>query len=217
MNRFIIWFSALVIFAVVAAFAVELGGGGSGTPGTTALLLDAVKATDWVKGPADAKVTLVEYSDLQCPACGVYYPFVKKLNEEFGDRIQFVYRHFPLQHIHPYSELAAKAAEASGRQGKFWEMHDILFENQAKWSSSENAGILFADYAAELGLDVIKFTNDMDSSDVSQKIAADYQSGIRAEVNATPTFFVNGVKVLNPQGYEGLKQILDQALAESGS
>lgn len=215
MNRFVIWFSALVIFAVVLAFAIELGGGGSGKPGAVAMLTDAVTSADWVKGSPDAKVTLVEYSDLQCPACGAYFPFVKKLATEFGDNVRFVYRHFPLLQIHPYAQLAASAAEAAGLQGKFWEMHDVLFENQAQWSSSKNAQTLFVEYAATIGLDVSKFTADMDSSVVKEKIAADYQSGIRAEVNATPTFFLNGVKVLNPQGYEGLKQLILQAISES--
>lgn len=175
--------------------------------------VDAVSDADWVKGNKESKVVLIEYSDLQCPACKVYHPVVKQLTEEFGDRILFVYRHFPLRNIHPNSDMAAQAAEALGKQNKFWEMADKLFENQEKWSSEKNPRDLFLEYARSLGLDVEKFKNDLDSSQVKDKIEKDYQSAVKARVNATPTFFLNGTKLDNPRTYEEFKGILEKVVS----
>src|SRR3989338_2093696 len=105
---------------------------------------------DWVKGNKEAKVTLIEYSDFQCPACGAYYPVVKQLNEEVGDKIVIAYRNFPLRQVHQNAQIAAQAAEAAGKQGKFWEIHDMLFENQKEWSSYVNAKEIFIKYAQSL-------------------------------------------------------------------
>lgn len=176
-------------------------------------IVDAVSDADWVKGNKESKSSLIEYSDLECPACKVYHPVVKQLNEEFGDRILFVYRHFPLRNIHPNSDMAAQAAEAAGKQNKFWEMADKLFENQEKWSSEKNPRDLFLEYARSLGLDVEKFARDLDSSQVKDKIEKDYQSAVKAGVNATPTFFLNGTKLDNPRTYEEFKGILEKAVS----
>lgn len=151
----------------------------------------AIEAADQVKGNKDAKVILVEYSDFQCPACASFYPIVKKMSQEFSEKIAFVYRHFPLTQ-HKNAKPAAYAAEAAGKQGKFWEMHDIIFENQNNWSQEKNAKDLFIKYAQDLGLDIEKFKSDFDSKEISDKIENDYKGGLALKVNGTPSFFLNG-------------------------
>lgn len=183
--------------------------------GQTTPSVNVVSTSDWIKGNKEAKVTLIEYSDFQCPACGVYYPVVKQLNQKLGDKTQFVYRHFPLRQIHANAEVAAYVAEAAGIQNKFWEMHDMLFENQNKWSGEKNAKDIFIEYARSLNLDIEKFKNDLDSKEVKAKVENDYQDGVRFGVNATPTFFLNGTKLQNPRSYEEFKALLEEAISKA--
>lgn len=207
-------FSVFVVILIV----IKLAGSkppADKTSGQSTSSVNIISSSDRVLGNKDAKVTLVEYSDFQCPACGAYYPIVKQLNLEFAGRIQFVYRHFPLTQIHANANLAALSAEAAGKQNKFWEMHDIIFENQSKWSGEKNAKDLFVEYAQKLNLDVEKFKNDLDSDEVQEKVANDYQSGIRLGVNATPTFFLNGTKLQNPASYEAFKKLLEEAISQA--
>ena len=174
-------------------------------------LASAVIESDWIKGNKESKVIITEYSDFQCPACASYYGLVKQLHKDFGDRIAFVYRHFPLRQIHANAEIAALSAEAAGKQGKFWEMHDMIFENQKKWEGDKNAKEIFIGYAEELGLNAEQFKQDLDSKEVKEKVEADYQSGVKAGVNHTPTFFVNGGEIQNPRSYEEFKNIINEA------
>lgn len=210
----------IIAFGVLLTIFVIIKLAGSKPPadktsGQSTSSVNIISSSDRVLGNKDAKVTLVEYSDFQCPACGAYYPIVKQLNLEFAGRIQFVYRHFPLTQIHANANLAALSAEAAGKQNKFWEMHDIIFENQSKWSGEKNAKDLFVEYAQKLNLDVEKFKNDLDSDEVQEKVANDYQSGIRLGVNATPTFFLNGTKLQNPASYEAFKKLLEEAISKA--
>jgi protein-disulfide isomerase len=166
--------------------------------------------TDWVKGAplAESKVVLTEYSDFQCPACKAYYPFLKKLGEEFKN-LSIVYRNFPLsQHANAWP--AAQAAQAAGKQGKFWEMHDMLFDNQDNWARSTSPEGIFTDYSQTLGLDIEKFKTDFNSSETKNKIQTDYQGGA-SEVDGTPTFFLNDKKIKSPQNYDELRDIIQQA------
>ncbi len=167
-------------------------------------------ATDWVKGAPlnEAKVVLTEYADFQCPACAAYYPFVKQLGQEFKN-LSIVFRHFPLSQ-HANAREAAQAAEAAGKQGKFWEMHNLLFDNQDIWSQSSFAAETFNTYAQTLGLDMEKFKADFNSSETKTKIEADYQSGV-SEIDGTPTFFLNDKKIQNPQNYDEFRNIILQA------
>jgi len=167
---------------------------------------------DWKSGNPEAKIVLVEYSDFQCPACAVYFSVVDQLLKDYSDDILFVYRHFPLRTIHPHAEIAAYAAEAAGRQGKFWEMYEKLFRSQALWSLEKNAKQTFLGYANELGLAETKFLEDLESNTVKEKVIKDYQFGLRIQINATPTFFLNGKKLQNPAGYEAFKKIIDSEL-----
>ncbi|OGZ32769.1 MAG: hypothetical protein A3H02_02030 [Candidatus Niyogibacteria bacterium RIFCSPLOWO2_12_FULL_41_13] len=168
---------------------------------------------DWIKGKKEAKNTLIEYSDFQCPACGLYYPLLKQLSREFGENMMFVYRHFPLQQ-HKNAKPAAYASEAAGKQDKFWEMHDLIFENQDEWSakSDDKAKEIFIKYAGSLNLNIEKFKNDLNLEEINKKVESDFQSGLKLKVNATPTFFLNGEKLQNPRSYDELKNIIQQTI-----
>jgi protein-disulfide isomerase len=154
-----------------------------------AQLTPPVSADDHVAGPADAPVTLVEYGDYQCPYCGMAHPIVKRAQRELGNQLRFVFRHFPLAEIHPHARLAAQAAEAAGAQGKFWEMHDMLFEHQDALEVEDLAG-----YAESLGLDTIKFARDLEAGTFAKRVRDDFRSGVKSGVNGTPTFFMNGAR-----------------------
>lgn len=176
--------------------------------------IDHVTAEDWASGPSDARVTVIEYSDFQCPACSAYEPMVKRLREEFTTEMRFVYRHFPLPQ-HQNAEAAALAAEAAGKQGKFWEMHDKLFAEQSAWAEDSSAAAKFQDYAAALGLDQARFTADVASSQLRDRVEASASSGTRAGVDSTPTFFLNGQKLENPRTYDEFRDIINRALGQT--
>lgn len=162
-----------------------------------------VNDKDWIRGKKDAPVVIVEYGDFQCPACGAYYPVLKQLEADYGEKLAVVWREFPLTTIHANAWNAAEAAEAAGKQGKFWEMHDQLFENQKEWTESGK----FEDYAKKINLDIDKWKQDMKS--VEEKIRADQNSGIDLGVTGTPTFLVNGVKIDLPGSLENFKKVID--------
>lgn len=148
-----------------------------------------VSDADHVQGPADAPLVLAEYGDYECPFCGQARPIVKRIQQALEDELLFVFRNFPLTQIHPHALNAARAAEAAGLQDRFWEMHDMLYENQ---DDLEDQSLLM--YAAELGLNLDQFARDMLSAEVEQRIVADFEGGARSGVNGTPAFFVNGYR-----------------------
>ncbi len=213
MNRIILW----------AVIVVILGGGiygltllEDGTTSNEPILVDAVSASDHTKGATDAAVALIEYSDFQCPACRNYYQLFDQLAEEYSDSVTFVYRNFPLRAIHPNAQAAAEAAEAAALQGKFWEMYEQLFANQNTWAEESDPTDTFMSYAQDIGLDVEQFTADLESSTVTDKVNADYRSGTAAQVNATPTFFLNGEKLDNPTSIDDFRTEIDAAIAAAG-
>ncbi len=178
--------------------------------------VDKVISTDWVKGASTSPATLIEYSDFQCPACGAYFPLVQKLLKEDGDKILFVSRNFPLPQ-HSNAIPAAQAAGAAGNQGKFWEMHEMLFSTQADWENSTDSKTIFAGYAKKLGLDMTKYSADVDSKEVMDKINADVKSGEKAGVNSTPSFYLNGKKLNNPQTYDAFKKLIDETASTTAN
>lgn len=179
----------------------------------TGVLADPVNpSTDWIKGSTLAKTTFVEYADFECPACGSIYPLLKKLQQKYGAQVQFVFRHYPLPQ-HRNADLASRTTEAAGKQGKFWEMHDKLFENQASWTDDSNTRATFTRYAQELSLNVDQFLADLDSAEVKKKIQDDITGGNRSGVQATPTFFLNGKQLAN-QSYEDLDRAIESALQQ---
>ena len=167
--------------------------------------------SSYVKGLKDAKVQIVEFSDFQCPACAAADPIVKKINQDYADRIYFVYRHFPLPQ-HKNAVTASLASEAAGKQDKFWEMHDLLFEKQDAWAEQNNAKDIFISYAKDLGLNEDQFKSDLDDQSLKDKINADSIDGERLNVNSTPTFYINGSKYTGSLGYEQMKSVIDSQL-----
>lgn len=189
-----------------------------------------VSASEHYKGNLESSVTLTEYADFQCPACGVFFDTVDTVSEEYGDRVRFQFRHLPLVSIHPNALAAGRAAEAASMQGKFWEMHDLIFQNQdpsnqSGWTaSSEPLSQYFVGYAEQLELDVEKFRADFASSLVNDIINADKAAFAETgATQATPTFFINGEQIDNSRftGEDGLpsveafRSVLDEALAEN--
>jgi len=157
------------------------------TPHEPFELAVAVSAIDHVTGAPHAAVTVLEYGDFECPNCKQAQPAVKLLLERFSGRVRFVFRNFPLEDVHPHALGAAQAAECAGGQGRFWEMHDLLFANQTHLKPNDLHG-----YAERLGLDMARFTAEMDDQVYLQRVREQQQGGIESGVRATPTFFVNG-------------------------
>lgn len=215
-KQITIWLSAVIVLVLVTAGIVGIAMGSKGSKTSTVKTSSdtvAINDADWSAGPKDAKVTLLEYSDYQCPACGFYYPLLKRLQGEFAGRLRFVYRNYPLRTVHKNSQLASQAAEAAGPQNKFWEMHDYLFEHQNDWSDLGNPTETFVGYAKDLGLDTQKFAADLKSSAVQQSIDEDVASGDALRVDSTPTFFLQGKRVGNPPpNYDALKKLVDDAI-----
>jgi protein-disulfide isomerase len=173
----------------------------------SAKLKPPVGANDHVQGPAKAPVTLVEYGDYECPYCGEAYPVVKALQERLGDQLRLVFRNFPLGEAHPHAEHAAEAAEAAAAQGKFWEMHDLLYDNQNALEDED-----LARYAKALKLDMPRFIKEMEGQQYTEKVREDFRSGVRSGVNGTPTFFINGSRHDGPFDLASLLAAIEEAV-----
>lgn len=173
---------------------------------------EGVELITHVKGNPDADIVLVEYSDLQCPACASFQPVVKGLLDEYGEQIRFEYKHFPLP-IHPYAKQAAVAAEAAGQQDKFFEFHDLLFENQQTWSSSPVPITFFVQYAEELELDIELFERHMNSSILKEKVNAELAEARAAGANSTPSFYLNGT-YLDPNEFQTFEGFVQRVIRE---
>jgi protein-disulfide isomerase len=153
------------------------------------LALPVSTSRDHIRGPVNAPITLLEYGDYECPYCGAAHLVVNELLSRTGDEVRFVFRNFPLTNIHPHAELAAEAAEAAGAQGKFWEMHDVLYENQQHLKARD----LLA-YAEALEVDTERFTRELADHVYANRVLEDFVSGVRSGVHGTPTFYINGVR-----------------------
>ncbi|MFA5945655.1 MAG: thioredoxin domain-containing protein [Patescibacteria group bacterium] len=175
-------------------------------------LANDILPTDHVTGKLDSAVTLVEYSDFQCPACGAYAPLVEKLMVDYSDKVRFVFRHFPIYSKHPNAEIAARASEAAGKQGQFFQYAQLLFAKQSDWVDQPDPRETLKGYAKSLSLNVDDFEKYMNSNESKTTVTKDYQGGVRAGINGTPTFFLNGKTIDNPNGYPAFKKLLDDAL-----
>lgn len=167
-----------------------------------------VTDADHVQGPKDAPLVLVEYGDYQCPYCGQAYYIVKQMQQALQNELRVVFRNFPLSQIHPDAVIAARAAEAAALQRTFWGMHDTFYENQDDLDLES-----LLEYAGELDLDLSKFIADMGGRQVEQRIANDFQRGVRSGVSGTPTFFVNGFRYDGDGSYPSLLNTLQPVLA----
>jgi protein-disulfide isomerase len=178
---------------------------------TTARLTPPVAESDHISGPDGAPLTVVEYGDFECPHCGRAYPILKAIKQQLGTRVRFVFRHFPLTEIHPHAEHAAEMAESAATQGKFWEMHDTLFDHQDALDDDA-----LVSYAAALGLDARSVAQDLASGRFAQVVRDNFRSGVRSGVNGTPTFFLNGERYDGPwfdeeQFARDLREAADEA------
>ncbi len=183
-----------------------------------------VQPTNHIKGEGKSGVTLVEYGDFECPACWQYEPLVTQLYEKYQKEIFFQFRHFPLTQIHQHALAGHRAAEAASKQGKFWEMHDILFlrghqkdtegkVRDTEWTATNSPASFFEQYAQNLGLDVPKFKADMSSAEVNDLINADKDAGNKLDLTGTPSFILNGKKIDNPRDLDSFSKIIDAAIA----
>src|SRR3989344_6633927 len=176
MRKILIWGGVIAGLVAVLLVVAYLG---SRSQEVKALTLSVpVSDADWKTGPASSSATLVEYSDFQCPACAAYYPVVKQLTKEFSQDLQFTYRYFPLSSIHKNARISSQAAESANKQNKFWEMHDLLFENQDEWANLADPKEKFKEYVRSIGLDTEKIQKDLESKEVKDKEEKKYQNGL---------------------------------------
>lgn len=185
-------------------------------PGAPVDSQSLVRDSSHMTGQVGAKVTVVEFGDFQCPACGAAHPVVKQIIEAYKDNpdVNFVFRNFPLDSIHPNAHISAEAAEAAGAQGKYWEMNNMLFERQDEWSTMSDPLDTFVGYAQTLGLNTDTFRQAVSQRLYAEVIKADYADGQAATVNSTPTFFINGVKEAGGMSFNDFKAKIDAELAK---
>ncbi len=168
----------------------------------------------WVTGNPRSKVTLTEFGDFQCPACKLFEPIMRQMRTSYGSKVKIVFKHFPLKSVHPNAMAAAKAAEAAGNQGKFWEYHDLLYDNQELWAGQTDPTDKFLEYAQQLKLDTELFKKDLQDKKFDDKINAQEDEGITVGVSGTPTIYVGGKFLGVPSGYDDLKKEVDAALSK---
>lgn len=216
MKRFWI-ILAVVVAGLIALFVLTKPKDGNNPNATFNGDAKQIQQDDHAKYGKDKKVTLIEYGDFQCPTCGSYYPLVKQVAEQYKDQVNFVFRHFPIISSHPNAFAAARAAEAASNQGKFWEMHDKLFETQQAWGqTAANQQSLFESYAEELGLNMEQFKQDYASQAVADRINRDVSSAKQFGISGTPTFILNGEKIQNPADVEAFSKLLNDAISKTG-
>jgi protein-disulfide isomerase len=204
-------FISTIVVILVALFGYYFFASSDTTSSTVAGEQIVVSATDHVRGAKDGKVTLIEFGDFQCPACGAFEPVVRQVLADNKDTLKIVYKHFPLTQIHRNALPAAKATEAASLQGKFWEMHDILYDKQEEWSGALNSRDYFLTYATTIGLDTKKFLADYDNPSVEEKILAEFREGVKLGIQGTPTFFVNGKQLENVRDLAGFNKAIKDA------
>jgi protein-disulfide isomerase len=170
------------------------------------------KPTNHLIGENKAGITLTEYGDFECSFCGQYYPLVEQVKEKYKDQISFQFRHLPLQSVHKHAFAAARAAEAADKQGKFWEMYNLLFQNQTTWSKADDASTQFEQYAVQLGLNLGQFKKDVVSSEVNAIINADIAEFKKTKARmSTPTFFLEG-EPIQPTSVDEFSKLIDEAI-----
>lgn len=169
-----------------------------------------------VRGEANAAVTLVEFGDFQCPPCGKLAAASDQIKEGYGSQLRVIFRHFPL-HNHKHAQEAALASEAADLQGHFWEMHDLLYREQAAWTKADDPRALFITYAGTLGLDVDRFKSDMEGPEVKERVESDRKRGAALGVTATPTIFINDLQIPMPKDVPGVRTAIDAALKAKSS
>jgi protein-disulfide isomerase len=209
-KKYSIWIgaAAIMILAIVGMYWLVT----SPTQTQTTIKVAPVSKRDITNGDPKAKVTLIEYSDFQCPACAAYHPIVNQILKDYGKNLYFVYRMFPLTNAHPNSHIAAQAAYAALKQGKFFDMADLLFSKQQDWANLQDPTVAFKDYAKSLKLNTDNFTTEMNSDEAKNYVNASEQEALTEGLQATPTFIINGNEITNPQSLDDFKKLIDNEL-----
>ncbi len=205
-KRFLLVMAVFVAIFIGLLFLNKKDAGAPTAPASS----DGLTSRTYGEGKSGVK--LIEYGDFQCPVCQQYYPIVRQIKEKYKDQITFQFNHFPIVSSHPKAMAAHRAAGAAARQGKFWEMHDLLYENQASWSQAPNPSSTFEGFASQIGLDLEKFKQDSSSESVATEIQADLKAGQDAGVNGTPGFLLDGKLIENPRSIEEFEKIIDEAI-----
>lgn len=204
----------IVVLTLVGVFV--LSGNKSGNSGKSSSSSKG-QLTQHIEGQGKSGVTLVEYGDYQCPFCGQYAPTVEQIAAKYNQQIHLQFRNFPLVGTHQNAFASARAAEAAGLQGKFWEMNTLLYANQSQWSTASNAPPIFNQYAQQLGLDLTKFKSDYSSDKVNNLINADMAEGNKLGVSGTPTFFLDGKQVKIDNNVSAFSKLIDAEIAKKTS
>lgn len=211
-KSLLLWGS--VILGIIALIALLAMFGNSTSTISDTTLSTKVNETDHTKGAEYPKITIVEYSDFQCPGCAKSYPMVKQLVEAFPDDVRLIYRHYPLRSIHANAQLSAQASEAGGAQGKFWDMHDMLFNTQSQWSDLDDPTDFFVSLADSLGLDTEKFKMDLTNKTIVSRVDNDFYEANAMKLTGTPSFFLNGLLIDHPGSYAGFKSLIEAELSK---
>lgn len=207
-----LWFGIIGLIVVSVIVMATAGTEKKAVTTADSATLLAIAPDDYIKGNPDASVTLVEYIDFECEACGAYFPVVQELAKAYPNDLKIVTRYFPLP-SHRNSMTAALAVESAGRQGKYWEMHDLLFTEQKKWGEKPApTPAVFEAYAEQLGLNMEQYKKDVVSSEVKARVQRDFDAGEQLGNTGTPTFYLNGKRIQNPNGLEAFKALIDAEL-----
>lgn len=212
-KKYFIWGGAIILFAGLLFLLIKI----VGTTQSTALTanLPPVSASDITFGSPSAKLVIIEYSDFQCPACASYYPILKKIKEDYKDNLLFVYRNFPLRGVHKNALISAQAGYAALKQGKFWEFHDILFDNQRSWSELSDPRETYISYAKKLGLDTQKFAKDLESDETKKFVISQENQALSVGINSTPTIFLNTKRLDLAVSYAEFKKAIEKELSKN--
>jgi len=206
-----LWTTVTIVILAAIGFILLLANT-SDTSSVTLMKVKPISSFDIIKGNKNAKVSLIEYSDFQCPACAAYHSLVNQLLINYKDEIYFAYRFFPISSIHKNAMSSAQASYAAYKQGKFFEMSDLLFNNQATWQDLDNPTTTFEDYATSLKLDLQKFRTDLNSGETKDFIQSELDEGLNAGITYTPSFILNGKLIQNPNSYEAFKKLIDDEI-----
>ncbi|HEV2339964.1 MAG TPA: thioredoxin domain-containing protein [Patescibacteria group bacterium] len=216
MTKMSWWIGGFILLGLSVWFLYAVVNGSNGSTGsataTATVSVPAVGNDDMTSGPINAKVVFIEYADFQCPACLAAYPLIKQLMQSYNGKVLFVYRFFPLENIHQNALISAQAGYAASKQGKFWEMHDVLFDHQNDWATMSNPQATFVSYAKNLGLNTDQFRKNMTDPKTALYIKTQEQKALQIGLNATPMFFINGKQIEGAGVYSDFKKLIDQAL-----
>jgi protein-disulfide isomerase len=211
-KKYGIWAAAVIIIIAVVGGLLAVVNSPSSTSNTVTVA--PVTSRDITNGDKNAKLTLIEYADFQCPACGAYHPLIDQLLKDYNGKIFYIYRMFPLVNLHPNAFVAAQAGYAAWKQGKFFQMDDLLYNNQDAWAGVSDPRSIFVSYAKQLKMNVSLFETDMNSNAAKTYVQDSENEAMSEGINATPTFILNGVEIQNPNSYSDFKKLIDTQLSQ---